>query len=156
MKSLSCVRLFATPWTVACQAPPFMGFSRQNTGVGCHFLLQGNLPDSGVEPGSSTLQADSLPSEPRGSFKSCGLMRMVVVIKGEDSRKSEREGAEEGAQASPLPLPPAGCQSLLDRPGWLRGHVWRPFPLPLLPPRGDHGPPRSVRPAAESASGEHH
>ena len=38
VKSLSCVRLFATPWTVAYQAPPSMGFSR-NTGVGCHFKL---------------------------------------------------------------------------------------------------------------------
>ena len=33
---------FATPWTIACQAPPPMGFfSGKNTGVGCHFLLQG-------------------------------------------------------------------------------------------------------------------
>ena len=29
VKSLSCVRLFATPWTVTLQAPPYMGFSRQ-------------------------------------------------------------------------------------------------------------------------------
>ena len=49
VKSVSRVRLFATWWTVASQAPPSMGFSRQeyccegvkNTGVGCHFLLQG-------------------------------------------------------------------------------------------------------------------
>ena len=38
---LGCVRLFATPWTVSCQAPLSMGFSRKNIGVGCHFLLQG-------------------------------------------------------------------------------------------------------------------
>ena len=38
VKSLSCVRLFATPWTVAYQAPPSMGYSR-NTGVGGHFKL---------------------------------------------------------------------------------------------------------------------
>ena len=36
----SCLT-FATPWTVACQAPLSMGFSRQEYGVGCHFLLQG-------------------------------------------------------------------------------------------------------------------
>ena len=36
----SC-RLFATPWTTAHQVPLSMGFSRQNTGVDCHFLLQG-------------------------------------------------------------------------------------------------------------------
>ena len=41
VKSLSCVRLFATPWTVAYQAPPFMGFSRQEywSGVPLPFLL---------------------------------------------------------------------------------------------------------------------
>ena len=37
---LSLVRLFATPWTSALQAPLFMGFPEKNTGVGCHFLLQ--------------------------------------------------------------------------------------------------------------------
>ena len=41
VKSLSRVRLFVTPWTVAHQAPPSMEFSRQSTEVGCHFLLQG-------------------------------------------------------------------------------------------------------------------
>ena len=35
-------------------------------GVGSHSLLQGNLPDTGIKPGSSALQADSLPSEPPG------------------------------------------------------------------------------------------
>ena len=41
VQSLSCVRLFATPWTVAYQAPPSMGFSRQEYWSGFHFLLQG-------------------------------------------------------------------------------------------------------------------
>ena len=39
VKSLSRIRLLATPWTSAYQAPPSMGFSRQSTGVGCHCLL---------------------------------------------------------------------------------------------------------------------
>ena len=38
------VRLFVTLWTVACQAPLSMRFSGKNTGVGCHFLLQGIFP----------------------------------------------------------------------------------------------------------------
>ena len=38
------------------------------TGVGCHSLLQGNLPDPGIEPKSPALQADSLPSEPPGKI----------------------------------------------------------------------------------------
>ena len=40
VKSLSCVWLFTTPWTVAYQAPPSMGFSRKSTGMRCHCLLQ--------------------------------------------------------------------------------------------------------------------
>ena len=40
MKSLSGVRLLATPWTVAHQAPPSMGFPGKSTGVGCHCLLR--------------------------------------------------------------------------------------------------------------------
>ena len=46
-------------------------FPGKNTGVHYHFLLQGNLPDPGIEAGSPTLQADSLPSEqPLGQGKS--------------------------------------------------------------------------------------
>ena len=39
-KSLSLVRHLATPWTVAYQTSPSMGFSRKSTGVGCHCLLR--------------------------------------------------------------------------------------------------------------------
>ena len=60
------IQLSATSWTLAHQAPLFMGFFRQEHGVNCHFLLQGNLPDPGMEAGSPTLQADSLPSKPAG------------------------------------------------------------------------------------------
>ena len=51
MKSLSRVRLFATAWTVACQAPLSMEFSGKSTGVGCHFLLQGIFPTQGLNLG---------------------------------------------------------------------------------------------------------
>ena len=54
----SHIQLFVTPWTVARQAPPSMGFLGKNTGVGCHFLLQGNHPDPGTESRSPALQAD--------------------------------------------------------------------------------------------------
>ena len=53
----------ATPWTVACQAPLFMGFSRQEYWNGLPFPSPGDLPDPGIEPGSPALQADALPSE---------------------------------------------------------------------------------------------
>ena len=55
MKSLSHVRLFATPWTIAYQAPLSMGFSRQEYRSGCHFLLQGIFPTQGIKPRSPTL-----------------------------------------------------------------------------------------------------
>ena len=66
MKSLSRVQLFATPWTVACQAPPSLGFSRQEYWSGLLFPSPGDLPNPGMNPGSPALQADSLSSEPPG------------------------------------------------------------------------------------------
>ena len=63
VKLLSCVWLFAIPWTVACQAPPSMEFSRQEYWSGSPFPSLGDLPDMGIEPRSPTLQADALPSE---------------------------------------------------------------------------------------------
>ena len=57
----SCVQLFATPWTVARQAPLSMGFSRQEFWSGLPFPSPGDLPDEGIEPASPALQADSLP-----------------------------------------------------------------------------------------------
>ena len=66
VKSLSRIRLFGTPWTVAYQAPPSMGFSRQECWSGLPFPSPGDLPDPGIEPGSLTLQADASPSESPG------------------------------------------------------------------------------------------
>ena len=66
VKSLSRVRLFSTPWTVAYQAPPSMGFSRQEYWSGLPFPSAGCLPNPGIEPGSPACQADPLTSEPPG------------------------------------------------------------------------------------------
>ena len=59
VKSLSRVRLFVTPWTVAYQASPSMGFSRQEYWGGLPFPSPGDLPNPGIEPGSPALRADS-------------------------------------------------------------------------------------------------
>ena len=59
VKSLSRVRLFATPWTVAHQAPPSMGFSRQEYWSGLQFPSPGDLPNPGIEPRSPILEADA-------------------------------------------------------------------------------------------------
>ena len=56
----------ATLWTVAHQAPLSMGFSRQEYWSGLPFPSPGDLPDPEIEPGSPTLQADSLLSETPG------------------------------------------------------------------------------------------
>ena len=79
--SPSHVQLFTIPWTVACQAPLSMDFPGKNTGVGCHFLLQGVFPTQGSNPHLLCLlhwQVDSLPlshlgipiSEVNDTFKS--------------------------------------------------------------------------------------
>ena len=67
VKSLSRVRLFATPWTVAHQTPPSLGFSRQDTGVGCHLLLQEIFPTQGLNPGLPHCR-QTLPSDPPGKI----------------------------------------------------------------------------------------
>ena len=59
------VQLFATPWTVAYQASPSMGFSRQEYWSGLPFPSPGDIPDPGIEPRSPALWADSLPSASR-------------------------------------------------------------------------------------------
>ena len=70
VKSLSRVRLLATPWTVAHQAPPSMGFSRQEYWSGLPLPSPGDLPNPGIGPRSPALQADALTSEPPGKPKS--------------------------------------------------------------------------------------
>ena len=62
----SHVGLFVILWTITCQAPLSMRFSRQEYWSGLPFPSPGDLPDPELEPGSSTLQADSLLSEPPG------------------------------------------------------------------------------------------
>ena len=59
VKSLGRVWLFGTPWTVAHQAPPSTGFSRQEYWSGVPFPSPGDLPDPGIEPRSPALWADA-------------------------------------------------------------------------------------------------
>ena len=63
LSHFSHVQLYATPWTVARQAPLSMEFSRQEYWSGLPFLPPGDLPDPGIEPKSLALRADSLPIE---------------------------------------------------------------------------------------------
>ena len=61
-KLLGHVQLFATPWTVACQAPLSMEFSRQEYWSGLPCPSPGDLPNPGIESRSPTLLAYSLPT----------------------------------------------------------------------------------------------
>ena len=63
---LSPVRLFANPWTVACQALLSIEFSRQEYWSGLPCSPPGDLPNPGIEPRSPSWQVDSLLSEPPG------------------------------------------------------------------------------------------
>ena len=74
VRSLSCVPLFVTLWTVAHQAPLSTGFSRQEYWSGLPFPPPGDLPNPGIKPASPVspaLQADSLPLSQRGSSAWC-------------------------------------------------------------------------------------
>ena len=69
LSRFSHVRLFVTPWTVACHTPLSMGFSRQEYWSGCHALLQGIFPTQGSNWHQLCLlhwQVGSLPVVPPG------------------------------------------------------------------------------------------
>ena len=80
VKSLSCVQLFVTPRTVACQSPLSMEFSRQEYWSGLPFPSPGDLPNPGIEPRSPALQAVSLPSKPPGESDSLLLFFSHQVV----------------------------------------------------------------------------
>ena len=93
VKSLSRVKLFAVPWTVACQAPLSMEFSRQEYWSGLSFPFPGDLPDPGIEPGSPAFQAvlyclshQGNPILDQVDFKTKSVIkykeRLYIMIKG--------------------------------------------------------------------------
>ena len=69
-----------TSWSVAHHAPLSMGFSRQEYWSGLPFPPPGDLLDPGIKPGSSALQVDLLPSEPRGKPHGIAAKRMQVCM----------------------------------------------------------------------------
>ena len=66
---------------VACQAPLSMEFSRQEYWNGLPCPSSGDLPDAGIKPRSSALQADSLLSEPPGKPKLDGILSLLNMRK---------------------------------------------------------------------------
>ena len=125
LSRFSRVRLFANPWTVACQAPLSMGFSRQGYLSGWPCPPPGDLSDPGVEtafPASPALQADSFTAEPAGMPRRPQTRPWVpsfhLVSKELLSRPpaAASEGGP-GRSSSPAVLP-AVSVLLAQRQGW--------------------------------------
>ena len=78
---LSCVWLFATPWTVATRLLYPWDSPGKNTGVGCHAppLPPGDLSNPGIKLSSPTFQVDSLPSEPPGKPRNTGVGSLSIL-----------------------------------------------------------------------------
>ena len=75
----SCLT-FCDPWTIACQAPLFMGFSRQEYWSGLPCSPSGDLPNPGIQHRSSALQVNSLPAEPpRKSKKPYSFLLLLLL-----------------------------------------------------------------------------
>ena len=66
VQSLSCVQLFATPWTTAHQAPLSVEFSRQEYYSRLPFATPGDLPDPGIKPAALALAGRFFTTEPAG------------------------------------------------------------------------------------------
>jgi len=79
VQSLSRVQLFATPWTIAHQAPLSMGFSRQEYWSGLPFPSAGDLPGPGIEPASPALAGGFLTTEPPGKPLDQFYARVIYI-----------------------------------------------------------------------------
>ena len=99
---------FATPWTIACQASLCTGFAGRDTGVGCHFLLQGIFPTQGLNLHLLHCQVGSLPLSHQGSPRPC-----TVIIRT-STMFQRRAGPTCG-----MPRAPGGSQR--SQPGWPGG-----------------------------------
>ena len=77
---LSCVQLFAIPWTVAQQAPLSTGFSRQEYWSGLPFPSPGDLPDPGIKSSFPALAGGFFTTGPPGKPKSLIVAVQLFVV----------------------------------------------------------------------------
>ena len=75
----SSILAWRISWTVAHQAPRSWNFPGKNTGVVCHFLLQGVFPTQGSNPCLLHWQADSFTTEPPGKSRKSSIYVCVCV-----------------------------------------------------------------------------
>ena len=99
LSHFSRVRLCVTPWAVARQAPLSMRFPRQEYWRGWPFPSPGDLPDPGIKPTSSALQADSLPLSHRVNpgQQQWGVSNLQMQkVLGSHPRSASGEGGADG------------------------------------------------------------
>ena len=106
-----------TPWTVACQAPLSMEFSRQEYWNGLPFPSPGDLPSAVIEPGSPALQADSLPSEPPGKPQACEVENQIKGLTRKTPWKFPGENFHRKNTFYPHAKAPGLCIWLYKPPG---------------------------------------
>ena len=82
---LSCVQFFVTTWTVACQAPLFMGLPRQEQCSGLPFPSPGDLPNPGIKLESPALAGGFFTMEPPRKPHHLLLFLFIVVLKSSHS-----------------------------------------------------------------------
>jgi len=80
LSHFSCVQLFATPWTVDCQASLSLVFPSQEYWSGLPFPAPGDLPNPGIKPESPAWQADSLPLSHLGALSWCCCCWFASVV----------------------------------------------------------------------------
>ena len=143
---LSCVILFMTPWTVACQVPLSMGFPRQQYWSGLPFPSPGALSEPRMEPTSSWL-ADSLPLSHQGSPMNWFLKSLQTLLhfpsfslqwlhpfcawKTPIALLPQALGHGPPGPLALTPLPPLSLLSSFQRgPHWfpLLGYLWFLYP----------------------------
>ena len=134
VKSLSRVRLFAAPWTIAYQDPLSMGFSRQEYWSGLPFPSPGDLPNPGIEPRSPALQADASPSKPllqlskpliQFSIVGWSYVPSLLFTWGQTMVEVVKIMATSFKRSH-------ACIATLSDPSCAAGHCW-PTPLPETP-----------------------
>ena len=122
--------LFATPWTVALQAPLSMEFSRQECWSGLPVPSPGDIPNPGIKPRSPALQADSLLYEPPGKPRNTGVGQFRSV---QFSRSVMSDSATPWTGARQASLSITNSQSLLKLMSIAMDHLILCRPLLLLP-----------------------
>ena len=108
-----------TPWTAACQAPLYMGFSWQQYWSGFHVLLQGIFPTQGSNPCVPHCRQMLLPSEPPGKS-----LKWRDFLKWRLKRKWSRSVASDSLWPHEHQAPPSM--------GFSRQEYWSGLPFPYL------------------------